>query len=729
MKNVATYQDTTLETDKRINLIYGLNGSGKTQLSNCLKNWNNLENTVFKECSIENVSNNEDIFVYNQSFIDENFYETDKQKGIFTLSEQNKTIEEKISKYKDRIKKMEDKIQQYDTDISGVGNNETKLKNDIEDKLWKEVYQQYNSTEFAYCLQGYGGAKSRFFDKFVEINCMKQIDKTINDLKIELKNISNDSLPENNVNVLKDDNIQTIIDIEQNNIFSENIIGSEHSQISALIEQLGNSDWVRQGVQFIDDNNQKCPFCQKETIDKNFRDEIKQYFDTTYEDKIQELKQLKTNYENAKKGILKVDDYLKNKFIKEQEDKFRNIYNNIVNNIDSNLRKISGKIEKPNNSVVLSSSSEFLKQFDNFINDINKNVNEYNDNLNRKQEIKSRIKDDFLKIIRNKYNDDYRQYRNNIEKLNEEKNKKERIKGKYELVLNKRKEKIVELQKQTKNLQQAVDSINNNLQGLGMIDFSIVPENIGENNYFYKIVRNNMENEKVFHSLSEGEKTIISFLYFMELCKGQIDENNIINDKIIVIDDPISSLSNNYIFDVAHFIRKKFIENSSNFKQLFVLTHSLYFFHELDKIITDDKQKKNTKKFRIKRNNTNHSEINKLKNDEILNDYQEFWNIYKNKDKYPQTILPNVMRNIIEYFFSYIGNGSYQKVIAQLENEKNQKYTPFIRFVNRKSHSDLKNMDMAYDTNSIDIGNFIETFEKIFDNNDIYKEHYNKMMT
>lgn len=33
MKNVASYKDeTTLETNKRINLIYGLNGAGKTQI-------------------------------------------------------------------------------------------------------------------------------------------------------------------------------------------------------------------------------------------------------------------------------------------------------------------------------------------------------------------------------------------------------------------------------------------------------------------------------------------------------------------------------------------------------------------------------------------------------------------------------------------------------------------------------------------------------------------------
>ncbi|PSD44229.1 hypothetical protein C7E23_03125 [Elizabethkingia anophelis] len=37
LNNVASYKShTTLETDKKINLIYGLNGTGKSTLSNFL---------------------------------------------------------------------------------------------------------------------------------------------------------------------------------------------------------------------------------------------------------------------------------------------------------------------------------------------------------------------------------------------------------------------------------------------------------------------------------------------------------------------------------------------------------------------------------------------------------------------------------------------------------------------------------------------------------------------
>jgi wobble nucleotide-excising tRNase len=41
----------------------------------------------------------------------------------------------------------------------------------------------------------------------------------------------------------------------------------------------------------------------------------------------------------------------------------------------------------------------------------------------------------------------------------------------------------------------------------------------------------------------------------VELCKGKESETEEIQNKIVVIDDPISSLSHNYIFNVAQLIK------------------------------------------------------------------------------------------------------------------------------------------------------------------------------
>src|SRR5690606_10091191 len=95
LNQIASYKKlTTLETDKKVNLIYGLNGTGKSTLSNYL---NQRTDDKYKSCSVEGLDDTHDILVYNQAFIQENFFEAENLKGIFTLSKENKEAETKIA--------------------------------------------------------------------------------------------------------------------------------------------------------------------------------------------------------------------------------------------------------------------------------------------------------------------------------------------------------------------------------------------------------------------------------------------------------------------------------------------------------------------------------------------------------------------------------------------------------------------------------------------------------
>jgi wobble nucleotide-excising tRNase len=157
---------------------------------------------------------------------------------------------------------------------------------------------------------------------------------------------------------------------------------------------------------------------------------------------------------------------------------------------------------------------------------------------------------------------------------------------------------ISEQQKQTVNIEEAITNINNGLIDLGITDFQV--NNHSEN--LYKIVRGD-SGDKVFRSLSEGEKMIISFLYFIESCKGKKEATETGKKKIIVIDDPISSLSHIYVFNVGRLIKNEFFAKKESeagietwkykYEQVFILTHSLYFFMKLRKqnTITEKKHK------------------------------------------------------------------------------------------------------------------------------------------
>lgn len=94
------------------------------------------------------------------------------------------------------------------------------------------------------------------------------------------------------------------------------------------------------------------------------------------------------------------------------------------------------------------------------------------------------------------------------------------------------------------------------------LSVSIGPENRFEIQRGWELAKN----------LSEGEKTAISLAYFMtKLDSREID----LTECIVFLDDPISSLDWNHLFNVYAFIKAKL----EKCKQLFVSTHNLDFFN------------------------------------------------------------------------------------------------------------------------------------------------------
>ncbi|MCW1360815.1 AAA family ATPase [Campylobacter jejuni] len=259
---------------------------------------------------------------------------------------------------------------------------------------------------------------------------------------------------------------------------------------------------------------------------------------------------------------------------------------------------------------------------------------------------------------------------------------------------------IKEKQKEVINIQEAVDKINKYLQDLGILSFYIKTQDDEKQEYI--IVREEGDKPS-FKTLSEGEKTLISFLYFLQRCQGKQEKNEAILDKIIVIDDPISSLSFNYVYNMAQLIKEIFLRNKdSGYIQIFILTHHLYFLKELIGFRED--YKKDIYAFRVRRNENYISHIDTMKEDEILNDYQAYWQILKDykEGKIHAILIPNTMRNILEYFLGFIQKDKID-TIKQIENEdKEKKFEAFCRYINRESHSFMGNMSDAKEIN-IDI--------------------------
>lgn len=98
-----------------------------------------------------------------------------------------------------------------------------------------------------------------------------------------------------------------------------------------------------------------------------------------------------------------------------------------------------------------------------------------------------------------------------------------------------------------------------------------------------------------------------------------------------MIDDPISSLSFEAVFNIASLIKDTFIDNKKlrpEYKQVFILTHHLVFLNELQKAGFDCSCKNETQYHRILKTN-NQTCFNKMNAEEVRNHYQSLWKVLR----------------------------------------------------------------------------------------------------
>lgn len=722
MKNVASYKDeTTLETDKRINLIYGLNGAGKTQISKFLAN---QEDENFKDCNIEGL-NNEEILVYNQDFIEKNFYNTDKQQGIFTLSEENITIKQEIEKLQEELMGLKSSQNENEGKLKEKQEDIIKIENDFKEDIWK--IKQNHSGNFKDFFEGKMGSKESFLNfiksKIGEVLSLDVINQNMNleELKKQYTFLTDTTQVKlKNINEIPNTEFKNI---ENNSIFNEIIVGNQNSVIADLIKKLENEDWVKDGFdKYVLQDSQTCPFCQKDTITQEFKSYLENYFDKTYEERIKEVEKLNDEYQNLFSNTPSIEIFYRRDILDIKDLEFEKLYSQVTSKLQENIRKIQEKIKEPSKKIELEKTDEVFENLNNYIKQIQQKIIEFNGKLDNQESELKELEKAFWKFaifekkeIIEKYNKDKKEQEINKGVLDKE---NQTIKDSIQHIENTIKEK----QKEVINIQEAVDRINNYLKDLGILSFCIKIQDDEKQEYI--IVREG-ENKPSFKTLSEGEKTLISFLYFLQLCQGKKEKDEAILDKIIVIDDPISSLSFNYIYEIAQLIKHTFFDSENLYKQIFIFTHNLYFYHEFFKIINKEDKKNNITSFRIFKNQNNFSCISSLKRDEILNDYQAYWQILKEykQEKTHKAIIPNTMRNILENFIGFV----YAKKLIDIVNEyfaNDIQYKAFYRYISRESHSDRENIS---DVKDIDINMFFEAFKNFFIKLE-HQEHYNKMI-
>lgn len=712
LENVACYKSRThLPITKEVTLIYGLNGTGKSTISNYLYD---RKDPDYDSCSI-NLTREVELLVYNQRFIEDYFYEDDSLKGVFTLSKENKDIEKQIKDEEAKIVRLSASLDAKSEELTSYDEAFEASKSAAVNNIWK-IKTLYTGGDrvLEFCIKG-------LMRKELLYEYLSSIELNNEEGPFEIEKLKARALSLADENATTVEKLKAVSfsepSVETTALLAKSITASTEGAVAKFINQLDNSDWVSQGLSFVRHTEgaaSPCPFCQEKTITDELLKSIRTVFDGQYKVDIDTLGACLDDYKERVEG-LSFPEVEGCKHIEEDEAAEWSTNIELVRTkLDRNLQRLRTKVANPQSETSLSPVGEELERLNKIVETVNERISEYNRSIENKNESIREIKEQFWRQMRR----DYDQVLLEVEAAKSNLSKKKpplekEIKGINESV-SASNLKLVELRKKTVNVDAAVSAINSRLSDLGVSGFHV--KKFGESKY--RLDRDGQDQE-IFKTLSEGEKTLISFLYFIERCHGTLDPSQGVLTKTIVIDDPISSLSHIYVFNIGQYIKREFVNNPS-YSQVIVLTHSLYFFYELTFTKKNDRDDRQTL-HRISKNPSG-SKIFPMRYEEIQNDYQTYWSTIKDSDQNP-ALIANCMRNIIEHFFAFVRKRDFNNVF-QLSVLSDDRFVCFNRYMNRESHSLGQNI---FDIKEFNYEDFREGLRLVFVNCG-YEEHYKAMM-
>jgi wobble nucleotide-excising tRNase len=727
IKNVATFGDPGVVIDnlKKVNFIYGANGSGKTTISNLLDEPDSFQD---KGCTISwKNSIPLKVVSYNKQFRERHF-DKGKIPGVFTLGSATKEQLDRIETFKGELSTIKTEgIQKKDTIEKQTG-EKTELENQFHESCWVNIYKR-NESQFKEAFKGHIGSKKSFADKIIqEYQNNKRELKTKEEL-IEKAKIIFGATPQ------KTDEISSIeyarlIEIEDEKIWAKKVIGKQDIEIAKLIQRLNLNDWVNQGRQFIETDSDVCPFCQKKTIDKDFRSQLENYFDETFVSDTKLIKELYDEYVNLSSNISYILQNIENKETENKNSKLnRQLFGAYLKTLNqqfiSNKELLNNKLKEPSRSVELVSVQDQLSQLQTLISNANIEIRKHNSVVDNFETEKKALIQDVWKFFVESNKTTIESHVKKSDGLQKgidilEKQRKE-LQEKYILKNN----ELKEANKNVTSIQPSVDAINTLLASYGFENFKIVPSKTEANHY--QIERE--DGTVAEKTLSEGEVTFITFLYFLQLAQGGFSQDSVSEERVLVVDDPISSLDSTVLFVVSSLLKeiiKSVKKNSGNIKQIIILTHNVYFHKEVSFVDRKDNNRDDVH-YWILRKNGNISNIECFKkNNPIKGSYELLWSELKHKDKLSDITLQNTMRRILEVYFKTMGKYTDDTLINSFENKSEKEICrSLICWVNDGSHCLQDDLHVEFPDTLND--KYLGIFRRIFENTG-HIEHYNMMM-
>ena len=729
MKNCATYSadEAVIENCQKVNFFYGPNGSGKSTISNFLHNQTAPQ---YASCKI-NWENDTptDIVVYNRDFRTRHFKEDIA--GVFTLGEA--TIEE-IKSLEEMKKERDKKQDNYIGKINSLNkkiDEEQSHKDEFRDTVWKAILKQ-NETDFQEAFSGLRGNKEKFRDEVIERYKKSHSSSETRESLKKRYNVLFSNNPEkcNTIDISISHLIFKLEAIEKDLIWEKVIVGNKDVPISKLIDFLDNADWVNRGRSYIRENG-TCPFCQQNTISEDFKQQINSFFSGEYERNIEHIKNLIGKYKSVSDLLI---SQLSNVTSNDVAVSVGNLdiqkYNILLDTLkvlfSNTITEMSSKEKEAGKKVTFPDSTSKVNDLLNMISTANSNINTHNKMVDNYNEEKKALVAAVWEFLMDEQEALISGYINDLSNFEKAKTGIQNGITQCKKQLDELDSKIFEAGKNITSVQPTVDEINRSLKSYGFTNFQIVPSPTKEN--FYQIQR--MDGTLATNTLSEGEETFISFLYFLQFAKGSINAAKVSSKKILVLDDPICSLDSTVLYIVSSMVKtliKAVREGKSDVEQIFILTHNV-FFHKEASFINGRITELNDVNYWIISKDNNISSVRSFgKVNPIKTSYELLWQELKTNTNASLVTTQNIMRRIIENYFGILGKKVDDTIIDSFNTtEEKIICRSLISWINDGSHSIPDDFYIDSYTDSV------ERYKRVF--KDIFvkmghEAHYNMMMS
>ena len=668
---------------KRINVLFGRNGSGKSTIARAMAEFANPnlpeENKSFQTIELDQTLNEDQkraIHVFNEDFIEKYVKIDDDALGPIVMLGDQVDIAAKIAAKKIEIERLQSEYDSLKSDNDKLNSNSDKSSpsywfNTLRTRLianggWAEKDSK--------CRPNALRKNSAVSKETVQLLLSIMDKNPLNDEQYTAKKCEFDtdyklfcSSAGKTVIQFVDYTIKNPLDVNKlqqllsRQVQKPELTEREQNLIRIVTNDLSKLNLTRQS--FSKEKTTICPFCFRPITDKE-KEEICSQIEHILNHDVEDYKaELDCYLSQMLDLIYKYSDleYLfrdKCNAVKAAIHDYNDVLCKCRQIVDTRIKNL---FEDYTNDITDLGVESLISAVNAAIEKLNKVVSDYNEAINDRNNKAEALREKNNILTANKYKNELSEYRNALDRLD----KSNTVVQKKGNDLQTAKSQLLGLQQSLEQTHLALDFIN---ECLAYIYFSKSRLVLEEGEKCYRLKSNGVE-VKPGH-VSIGERNIIALCYYFAHLFDHIKkEEQYKQEVLLVIDDPISSFDVENKMGVMSFLRWQIgkIYNGNVNSKILVMSHDLMTIYNFQKIVQELTDK-----------NNNYNELIDKKIENRTHTYgNEYAWLFETTFQYAtldatetsdnQTTIGNIMRRLLEAFFTFNYKKAFYEFVCKDE--------------------------------------------------------------